>query len=108
MIDSVIGIGSVFLGTPLEGLVLRGDRDIDVACNDDGNAGNGMPCSNIGNLTSDDALVAAVMNENGNQIEDGGQRSLVAADVFTSAALRNGSGEVGVVGPAAVTLPTPP
>lgn len=50
-------------------LVMRGNRNIDIVCNDDGDGGNGTPCTNVGTLTSDDALVASIVNENGNQID---------------------------------------
>jgi hypothetical protein len=108
IVDSVLGIGSVFLGTPLEALVMRGDRQVDVACNDDGNGGNGTPCTNIGTLTSNDTLIAQIMNENGNQITDGGLRAFVTADVFTSAALRNNAGTVLIINPLLVVLPILP
>jgi len=105
LINSSIGEGSDFFGSATEGLVLRGDRQINVACVDDGNGGNGTPCTNIGNLTSDDNLAASVMNENGNQVAGG---SFAGADVFTSAALRSGSGELLIANPAVVTNPTLP
>ena len=107
-IDSRIGLGSFAFAFQSEGLVLRGDRDIDISCNDDGNGGNGTPCTNIGSNTSDDALVASIMNENGNQVDDSGLRNFVASDVFTSSALENNAGTVLIIDPSAVTLPTLP
>jgi len=102
LVNSQIAPGSDAFGFTAEAVEIRetGSGAIRIACQDDGNAGNGTPCTAIGSTTTSTATLASIFNENGNQVDDAGLRAFASTDVFNS-----GGRAIDIIAPGAVSTP---